>query len=59
VQRNATGNLRVSLSYELPAISSWLIALDEWGTKGVEDGAYCRKHPSQVGDLTLHIVRLT
>jgi hypothetical protein len=35
VQRNAAGSLRVSLSHELPAISSWLIALDEWGTKGV------------------------
>ena len=27
------GELGVSMSYELPAISSWLI-VSEWGTKG-------------------------
>jgi hypothetical protein len=35
VQQNAAGGLGVSPSYELPAVSSWLI-VSEWATKGVE-----------------------
>ena len=30
------GELGVSLNYELSAVSSWLIASEHWGTKGVE-----------------------
>jgi hypothetical protein len=36
MERDAAGSLRVSLSYELPAISPWLI-VSKWGTKGVDD----------------------